>query len=337
MEVTVRILAMVAAYPPAAGVGSWLMTHSLLRALVARGHEADVVLSIAEGPPYVLDGVRVWPHTGKSDPFRFLSDADVIVTHMGDAGRATTLGQMCGVPVIQICHNTGSQTASSLRRGGASLMVFNSRQMAAHFGDQHHGRSIIVHPPVDLAEYATTPGECITLINLSADKGADVFYRLAERFPDQRFLGVKGGYGKQVIEQAPNVEILDHVPADRMRDEVYARTRILLMPSAHESWGRTGIEAACSGIPVIAHPTEGLRESLGEAGTFADRGDLDTWETALKLLLDKRRWNGASRRAKKRAAELDPAADLERWCVAVEDLGRIPAKLRRQLPIPVPA
>jgi len=332
----VRIMAMVAAYPPDQCVGSWMMTHNLLRALVARGHEADVVLSMADGKPYVLDGVRVWPHTGKADPFRFLGDADVIVTHMGDAGRATTLGQMCGVPVIQICHNTGSQSAASIRRGGASLMVFNSDQMAAHFGD-HQGRSIIVHPPVDAAEYATVPGECITLINLSEDKGAGVFYRLAERFPDQRFLGVVGGYGKQIVRAGPNIEILDHVPGDRMRDEVYARTRILLMPSAQESWGRTGVEAACSGIPVVAHPVAGLRESLGGAGTFADRGDLDAWESAVRLLLDKRRWNGASRRAKKRAAELDPAADLERWCLAVQELGRIPAKLRRQLPVPVPA
>jgi hypothetical protein len=333
----VRILVMVAAYPPGQCVGSWMMTHNLLRALVDRGHEANVVLSMTDGKPYVLDGVNVWPHTGKADPFRFLADADVIVTHMGDAGRATTLGQMCGVPVVQICHNTGSQTALSIRRGGASLLVFNSRQMAAHFEGHHHGQSIVVQPPVDPAEYATTPGECITLINLSSDKGAGVFYRLAERFPGQRFLGIVGGYGEQVIEAAPNVEILPHAPAEQMRERVYARTRILLMPSAHESWGRTGVEAMTSGIPVIAHPTEGLRESLGEAGVFADREDLDAWEAAVKLLLDKRRWNGASRRAKKRAKELDPVPDLERWCAAVEELGRIPAKLRRQLPVPVPA
>ena len=327
---------MVAAYPPGECIGSWLMTHSLLRALVTRGHEADVVLSMADGEPYVLDGVRVWPHTGKADPFRFLADADVIVTHMGDAGRATTLGQMCGIPVVQICHNTGSQSAASIRRGGASLVVFNSEQMAAQFGDQS-GKSIIVRPPVDVGEYATTPGECITLINLSEDKGAGVFYRLAGMFPDQRFLGVVGGYGKQIVRPGPNVEILEHVPADRMRDEVYARTRILLMPSARESWGRTGVEAMASGIPVVAHPTDGLRESLGSAGIFADRDDLDAWAAAVRLLLDKRRWNGASRRAKKRAKELDPTADLERWCVAVEELGRIPAKLRRQFPVPVPA
>jgi hypothetical protein len=325
-----RILAMVAAYPPEQNVGSWLMTHELLRALVDRGHEADVVLSVAEGEPYVLDAVRVWPHRGKSDPFRFLADADVILTHLGDAMRATTLGQMTGVPVVQICHNTGGQTEASVRRGGASLLVFNSEQMAAHFAG-YRGRSIIVRPPVRLAEYATSPGECITLINVSEDKGAATFYELAGRFPDLKFLGVQGGYGKQVLRKLPNVEILPHTPAGRMRDEVYARTRVLLMPSAHESWGRTAVEAMCAGIPVVATPTEGLKESLGSAGIFAPHDDLDAWEIEIRKLLDKRRWNAASRRAKKRAAELEPSEDLERWCAAVEDLARVPAKLRRQL------
>lgn len=330
-----RVLAMVAAYPPRQCVGSWMMTHGLLRALVARGHRVDVVLSAMTGDAYLLDGVHVWPHVGKSDPFRFLADADVIVAHTGGAGRPTTLGQMTGVPVVHICHNTSAQSAAMLRRGGAALTVFNSVQMAARFAG--HGPSIVVHPPVDVATFPTASGDHVTLINVSPEKGAETFYRLAERLPDLRFLGVKGGYGQQVVRDLPNVEILDHVRSDRMRDEVYGRTRILLMPSAHESWGMTGVEAMASGIPVIAHPTDGLRESLGDAGVFVDREDIDAWVAEIRRLQDKRRWNGASRRAKKRAAELDPVPSLERWCVAVEDLARVPARLRRQLPVPVPA
>lgn len=331
-----RVMAMLAAYPPRQCVGSWMMTHGLLRALVDRGHRVDVVLSDMDGTPCQLDGVNVWPHVDKSDPFRFLADADVIVAHLGGAGRATTLGQMCGVPVVHICHNTGDQSVGALKRGGASLLVFNSQHMADRFSPSPVP-AVMVPPPVDVDAYATTPGEAITLVNLSEDKGADVFYALAERFPDQSFLGVRGGYGVQVVRDLPNVEILEHVPADRMRDEVYARTRILLMPSAQESWGMTGVEAMASGIPVIAHPVEGLRESLGAAGVFADRGDVEAWATEVQRLLDKRRWNGASRRAKKRAGELDPTPGLERWCAAVEELVRVPARIRKQLPIPAPA
>lgn len=328
-----RVLAMIPDYPPR-GVGSWVMTHNLLRALVARGHGVDVVLAAADGDPYEVDGVRVWPHRGKSDPFRFIDDASVLVTHVESAGRPIAIGNARGVPVVQIAHNAGAFTESALKRRAAALTVFNSRHVAERLAALCV-RSIVVHPPVVPGDYATSPGDAVTLVNLSEDKGADVFYALAERFPDRAFLGVKGGYGVQVMprgaEDLPNVTILDHVPPDEMRDQVYARTRVLLMPSAHESWGRAGIEAMCSGIPVVAHPTPGLRESLGDAGVFCDRDDVDEWEESLRLLLDGRRWRAASRRAKARASELDPVADLDRWCDEIEALGRRRLRVRARV------
>jgi hypothetical protein len=322
-----RILAMVAAYPPDRCVGSWLMTHALLRVLVAGGHHADVVLTAASGDPYVLDGVNVWPHTGKSDPFRFLQDADVLVAHAESAGRAVTLGEMWSVPVVRLAHNTSPTTESAVRRRAVALTVFNSAHMAASFGAEA-GRSIVVRPPVDPTEYATTPGDHVTLINVTHDKGAEVFYNLAERIPDAKFLGVEGGYGTQIVGELPNVELLPHLPADRMRDEVYARTRILLMPSAHESWGRTGVEAMCSGIPVVASRVSGLEESLGPAGIFVALDDIDGWEQAVRRLLDGRRWRAASRRAKERAAGLAPGPDLALWCTEIERLAAQRARTR---------
>lgn len=321
--VRAHVLGMLPDYPPR-GVGSWVMTHALLRALAARGHRVDVVLS-APGAPYERDGVHVWPHVSKRDPFAFLPGAHVIVTHVEIGGRAVALGEAYGVPVVQIAHNTGPVAETAMRRRPAALTVFNSEHARVLLGEAC-GRSVVVRPPVDPAEYATKPGDAVTLVNLTADKGAEIFYQLAERIPSQRFLGVRGGYGTQILPHGPgdlpNVEVVEHVPPERMRDQVYARTRVLLMPSRHESWGRTGVEAMCSGIPVIAHPTPGLRESLGDAGVFVDRDDIDGWEQALRTLLDGRRWRAASRCAKSRAAELDPTEDLSTWCREVETLAR---------------
>jgi glycosyltransferase involved in cell wall biosynthesis len=328
----VRVLAMLAAYPPYQSVGSWIVTHTLLRALVARGHEVDVLLESTRGEPYELDGVRVWPRTGKSDPFARLADADVIVCHAGGTGRPEVLGKLWGIPVVVHVHNVSTLTTATLRNHPRALTVVNSEAMAAQL-EEHAGETMVVRPPVDSAEYATMPGDHVTLVNLSRDKGAEVFYELAERLPDRKFLGVQGGYGVQVLDDLPNVELLDHLPPDRMRDEVYARTRVLLMPSAHESYGRAGVEAMASGIPVIAHPTDGLREALGDAGVFVDRDDVDGWETALRRLLDGRRWRHASARAKQRVTELDPAADVDAWCRRVEHLAerrvRVRAAMRR--------
>lgn len=322
-----RVLAMLAAYPPHQSIGSWIVTHTLLRALVARGHQADVVLDSTRGEPYELDGVRVWPRTGKGDPFGHLGDADVIVCHAGGTGRPEVLGKLWNIPVVVHTHSANPVTEATLRNHQCALTVFNSEAMAERFSG-YPARSMVVRPPIDPAEYATTPGEHITLVNLSRDKGAEVFYSLAERFPDRRFLGVQGGYGVQVLDDLPNVELIDHLPPHRMRDEVYARTRVLLMPSAHESYGRAGVEAMCSGIPVIAHPTDGLREALGDAGMFVDRDDIDGWEAALRRLLDGRRWRHASKRAAAHAAGLDPTAEIEAWCREVERLGAVRHRVR---------
>jgi glycosyltransferase involved in cell wall biosynthesis len=327
-----QILVMAHLFPPAHNAGAERMLLALLRALTARGHTVDVVLSQAHeqiAEPYEIAGIRVWPHRDKNDPWRFIADADVIVTHLENTRRAAVIGQMYGIPTVHVCHNTFPQTRAWLLRWPPALAVYNSRWMAEVFSAVQ-ARSLTVAPPIVAADYATTPGDCVTLVNLFESKGASVFYALAERFPGRRFLGVVGAYGHQDVRDLPNVEVLGHVDGDHMAAKVYARTRVLVMPSIYESYGRVALEAACSGIPTIAEPTPGLRESLGDAGVFADRRDVDAWERALRQLLDGRHWRAASRRAKARAGRLDPAADLDRWSTAVEEVAGARPRLRRR-------
>jgi hypothetical protein len=293
----------------------------------------DVLLSqrhpeITSG--HEIGGINVHRHQEKTDPFKFLDGADVIVTHLENTPRAAALGESFKIPVAKVVHNTFTPTRMQIQRG-ISLAVYNSQWMAEEFSDLDVN-SVVIRPPVSAADYATTPGDCVTLINLYEPKGPKTFYALAERFPDLRFLAVHGAYGKQVVRDLPNVEHIEHIDGDRMRDEVYARTKILLVPSDYESWGRVGVEAMCSGIPVIAHPTPGLKESLGEAGIFCDRRKIDDWEAAINALLKPRAYTVAAKKAKARAAELDPADDLERWCDAMEALAVRRSQFRQLAP-----
>lgn len=328
-----RVLAMLHLFPPHHNAGAERMVLAMLRALVDRGHDVDVLLSQKHPEitgPYELHGINVHPFRDKTDPFRFIPAADVIVTHLENTQRAAALGESYRIPVAKVVHNTFAPTRMQLQKG-ISLAVYNSEWMAEEFSDLDV-RSIVVRPPVSVADYATTPGEAITLVNLYEPKGPKTFYALAERFPDQQFLAVHGAYGQQVVRDLPNVEHVAHIDGDRMRDEVYARTKILLVPSDYESWGRVGIEAMASGIPVIAHPTPGLKESLGDAGIFCDRRKIDDWEEAINRLLKPRSYAAAAKKAKKRAAELDPAEDLERWCAAMGDLAEQRSSFRHLEP-----
>ncbi|WP_405747841.1 glycosyltransferase family 4 protein [Streptomyces canus] len=331
-----RVLAMLHAYPPAHNAGAEWAAHSLLRDLAARGHDVDVLLSqtAAASTAYEIDGVHVHPFRDKADPSRWMRGeerAHVVVTHLENTARASVLGELNRIPVVHLLHNTFEKSKSWLVKGSPSLVVYNTAWMKAdaeawwrvHRGDRPMPWGITVHPPVAVEDYQATPGDHITLINLTAEKGAKIFYALAERMPRRKFLGVIGGYGQQIIrEDLPNVEIVPHTPGDRMAKDVYARTRVLLAPSSYESYGRVAVEAMCSGIPVVAHPTPGLMESLGEAGIFADRDDVDAWVAAVKRLFSPKVYPQASKAAAARAAGLDPAAELDVWAAAMEGVAK---------------
>jgi glycosyltransferase involved in cell wall biosynthesis len=81
-----------------------------------------------------------------------------------------------------------------------------------------------------------------------------------------------------------NVEVIE--ATDDPAGEIYARTRILLVPSFYESWGRVGMEASASSIPVIASTTPGLQESLSYAGLFRDPARPTHWAEAITALSD---------------------------------------------------
>lgn len=330
----VRVLAMLHAYPPSHNAGAEWAAHGLLRDLASRGHEVDVLLSRpgGGGEPYTVDGVRVVPHRGKHDPVPWLRGdrrAQVIVTHLETTARASILGELHRIPVVHLLHNTYEKSKQWLVKGGPQLAVYNTVWMRSDAEDwwrrnrpgRPAPRGITVHPPVRAVDYRVTRGDHITLVNLTAEKGAHVFYALAERMPTRQFLGVVGGYGEQVVRHdLPNVTIVPHTPGDRMGREVYARTRVLLAPSAYESYGRVAVEAMCSGIPVIAHPTPGLRESLGEVGVFCDRADVEAWESALQRLDDPEVYRAVSAEATARADALDPRPELDVWCHTVEEV-----------------
>lgn len=307
-----RIAAIPPLYPPGSRVGAWLATHDLLCGLVERGHHV-VAVPFASRPfePFTYQGVRVCPPSWAEAAAR---QADVVISHLGDASRWHRLAVELGKPSVRMLHG-GPFLPGALT--GAALVVANSRASADRlpaFG----GEVIVVNPPTFPDRYATTPGDAVTLVNLAPEKGGELFWRIARLCPHIQFLGVVGGYGSQVRLSAPNVEIIDNT--SNMRDDVYARTRLLLMPSRHETWGMTAIEAACSGIPTLARPTPGLRESLGLAGNWQDGYVAGAWQQRVMSMLEPERWAEASERASARAALLDPAADIERFCDAIEGL-----------------
>ncbi len=325
-----QIVARVHAMPPEHNAGAEHMLVSMLRPLVDRGHDVSVWLSRygRAHEPYEYRGIKVVPLEARLDFGAAVRKADVLISHLECVPSTAALARGYSKPVVVICHNTHRPTFRDMAAGGTALAVFNSQWMRAEAElflaeypkSVRPPAELIVKPPVFAEEYATKPGKKVTLVNCNPEKGGRVLEQLARRMPDTEFMAVRGAYGEQVLPDLPNVEIVEHLDGQDMRERVYARTRVLLMPSSYESWGRVGVEALASGIPVVAHPTPGLCESLGEAGIFVDRRDVDGYEAVLRKLAAPAEYRLASKRAKARSVELDPAADLAAWCDAVEAL-----------------
>lgn len=294
------ILAYVHAYVPYHNAGAETTLHDILRYLVLEGWEAHVVVLDQKEDEYVHEGVQVHVSANRKKVLEYIGISDVTISHLEHSKRTHLVSQRWGKPSVHLVHNTHPLTKQWA--ASADALIFNTTWVSEHknFADFTQPWTVAL-PAVDPSRYKTSRGKSVTLINLWPDKGAEIFYKMAEEFPEVPFLGVIGGYGEQVIRDLPNVTIMEHTSDMK---KVYGETKVLLMPSKYESYGRVGVEAMASGIPVIAHPTEGLRESLGDAGTFADREVPGEWKKALSDLLKPARYGKMSKLATARSEVL---------------------------------
>lgn len=290
--------------------GSEYVAHNLNKFLISKGHHVRVILHQATmhkvDVPYTYEGVEVFPPSGRLEAYQW---ADVICTHLDFTQFTMIMAHEAKRPLVHFIHNDIEYTCitNGMRN---NHIVYNSQWIADKL--KYKWPSVVLHPPCDYDQYNVCDNpidnEYITLISLNKNKGAEQFYKIAEAMPDRKFIGVIGSYDHQIIKHLPNVTIVPNSP-DIL--SVYRKTRILLMPSAYESWGRTATEAMCSGIPVVCTPTPGLQENCGDAGIYIKRRTkIDDWVKEIKRLDNENYYRKQSAKVRQRAMELNPLKEL---------------------------
>ena len=302
-----KVLAIVHGYPPLHNAGAEWMLHGIMKDLQAKGHEVEVLVpGITE---YDFDGISVRNDQWASTKPKML-EADLIMTHLRQAGRVTNMCKFYKKPMVQLIHNNNYYPSLTVNHcehkvNQWAYVLYNSLYTKSEMNYPNPG--VVIHPPVQRERCKTKPGKKITLINLCENKGGKFFNKLVELMPDYEFLGVEGAYGKQEKVDLPNITYMKNTPDVK---KIYSQTRILLMPSMSESYGMTGIEAMYSGIPVIAAPTPGLKESLGDAGIFCSDSTLK-WIEAIKAFDDLTYYKEVSKRCIQRTKDVEASVKKE--------------------------
>lgn len=317
-----KVVALIHFAVPHKMAGSETMVHTMLQELAKAGHEVTAVVNEMKTvtASYKVDDVQYIPRRGLSALLAVKElRPDIILTHHQNSMAAYKLAKQIKTKCGLIVHNDHGPNIDFAKQDW-DLLVFNTEWLRQEYA-KHGVDGIVIHPPVIMSDHVANTGSHITLVNLNEDKGARIFYALAERFPRFRFLGVVGAHGKQIIRtDLPNVTIQENTP--NMRQDVWAQTGILLMPSIYESYGMAGVEAMASGIPVIAAPTPGLKESQGKLGYFVKRDHIDGWASAIRQLTDPAGWRRQSLISRERGMEIEAQTEneLRDWVHTVEDV-----------------
>ena len=308
-------------YPPIHNAGAEWMAHAMNSSLISNAnYKVNVVLNKADISEF--ERIHI---IDKSDGVLVDSavlHSSLLISHLDMETNAVQTALVAKRPMVLVMHNNYRKhfLQEYIRILPKNLYLIHNSYWLKEYYSQFNLPSIVVYPPVYWKEYnVETSREFVTLINLNANKGGNILYKIAKEMPDVKFLGVKGGYDGQIMKKGlSNLTYMDNTSYIQ---SVYAKTDILLVPSKEESWGRVAVEAMSSGIPVIAHPTPGLLESCDSAGIFCDRNNISAWVKEIRRLKDDAAWRKqVSEKCLARAQNLDPKDQLDKMATWLSNI-----------------
>jgi glycosyltransferase involved in cell wall biosynthesis len=325
--------------------GAFLHDIDLATELVRRGHQVVFLTIKVPQVGYNGDVYRGFRYMHFSAASSFLDTSNIwICPHapiLPDVRKLNSRGY--NRPIVATCHYDGNYTmiTGSSGRNWVEMLCFinsimetNYRKNIAPWPSQivrtETIRPIMHRNQIEISE--PFQGDCITLINANENKGVHQFLELAKRMPDRKFLGIRPYYGNMNIP-LPLGGNIEWIPfTDDIRD-VLRRTRILLVPSYYESFGRVAVEAMINGIPVLyskpakASPypggsIEGMQSWIKDAAIQCDREKPEEWMEAIESLDNEDTYSEWSEKGKTHIDSMNLFTEAARIAGLVESFSR---------------
>lgn len=291
-----KILSVVKLYAHKNKSGGEMYLHHLLKEFQNRKCDVSVLIPKCEKiEPFEYDSIK-GAETNEENWKCYIDQADLIITHLDFSAEVMDYCLKKNKPVVFILHCYIPRDNKYLKNPNI-IKIFNSKYIyntSLRETLDIQGATFIIYPYTDYnkyKKYATTDlkyRQYITFINPQRCKGADVFYELAKAYPKRKFLLVEGGYYPhlQLIKyNLPNVTV--HKNTDRILEDIYLKSRIVLQPSRFETYGMIASETRAMGLPCIVNGnSEGLRENIGKLGLYAYTPEKDATKKTIKSYID---------------------------------------------------
>lgn len=251
-----------------------------------RGRRPDVVLEVQNGLPFFARTVAGCPVV-------------VLVHHVHREQWPVALGPVAA----RVGWWVESRLAPRVLSGSQYVTVSEvSRTELGALGVDRDAVAVVhngVDPLPDGAGPAVADDDGHSLVVLGrlvphkrVEHAMEVLARLRPRYPGLRLRVVgEGWWHERLVEEAhrlgveDSVDLLGYLPEDAKND-VLARSTVMLAPSLKEGWGLMVVEAAQHAVPAVAYRSAGgVAESVVDGSTGLLVDDLDGMVAATDRLL----------------------------------------------------
>jgi len=226
---------------------------------------------------------------------------DLIITQQRAVGMATQLCHKLKIRLWILLHGPRQFIPSP----ALEMLIFNSQQLLEFEQKDvpQNVKTMFYHPAIDLDRFRITDQHSnlqrkfITFVGSSSYnylKGCDLFVELARSMPRDKFLyigpvekidykrpnyplvgqmpelvGVKGGKNQYKPNKLPkNLQVRPNTPE---LAKIYQQSKVLVVPSIVESFGRVAVEASVAGVPVVCSALPGLKEATGGLANYVEK------------------------------------------------------------------
>ncbi len=170
------------------------------------------------------------------------------------------------------------------------VIISNSKAVKARINKYYRKDSVVIYPPVNIPvafpRRLKIEDYYLYIGALDERKNIDLAIRVFNKL-NKRLLIIGNGRDRDLLEKMAhnNIKFLGYVEEDE-KIKILKKARGFIFPSVDEDFGMAPVEAMAHGVPVIAHQSGGLLETIIDNKTgifFKENSEISLMKAIIKF------------------------------------------------------